>query len=183
MSQISQLSISLSIHRLSLPVIHLPLSLPQLPVPQQPNLLLGHFCDKRLFLPFLPAPDTKQRWQQCLWKSVADIIYSKSSFGRASASGPSTREVGLVGCNEQKGTEPVAKSQSSLRHCRYKSACFLRCVVESGSSVIGSGAHMTVAPVDNARDFVKHLSKVFTVSLQSKQMWSRTPLNHIAAML
>ena len=89
MSQISQLSISLSVHRPLLPVIHPPLSLPQLPVPQQPNLLLGHFRDKSLFLPFLLAPDTKQT---CSRKSVEDIIYPKSGFGRGS--GPSTREVG-----------------------------------------------------------------------------------------
>ena len=57
----------------------------------------GHFRDKSLFLPFLPAPDTKQTWQQCLRKSMADIIYPKSGFGRASASGPSTWEVGCVG--------------------------------------------------------------------------------------
>ena len=36
-----------------------PPSLPQLPVPQQPNLLLGHFRRNSPFLPFLPAPDTK----------------------------------------------------------------------------------------------------------------------------
>ena len=90
MSQISQLSISLSLspslHRPPLPVIHLPPSLPQLPVPQQPNLLLGHFCDKSPFLLFLPAPGTKQTWRQCSQKGVASIIYPKSGFGRASAS-------------------------------------------------------------------------------------------------
>ena len=41
MSQISQLSVSLAVStRQALPVIHPPPSLPQLPVPQQPNLLL-----------------------------------------------------------------------------------------------------------------------------------------------
>ena len=53
------------------------------PVPQQPNLLLGHFCDKSLFLPFLPAPDTMQTRRQCSQKSVVDIIYPKSGFERA----------------------------------------------------------------------------------------------------
>ena len=38
-------------------VTHPPTSLPHLPVPQQPNLLLGHFRDKSSFLPFLPAKD------------------------------------------------------------------------------------------------------------------------------
>ena len=88
---------SLNSQYLSLPVIHPPPSLPQLPVPQQPNLLLGHFCDKSLFLPFLPAPDTKQKWWQCSRKSVVDIIYPKSSFGLACASSPLPREVGRVG--------------------------------------------------------------------------------------
>ena len=97
MSQFSQLSISLSIHWPSLPVIHPPPSLPQLPVPQQPNLLLGDFRDKSPFLLFLPAPDTKQTWRQCSRKSVADIIYPKSGFGHSVASGPSPREVGHVG--------------------------------------------------------------------------------------
>ena len=57
----------------------------------------GHFCDKTLFLPFLPAPDTKQTWRQFLQKGVADIMYPKSGFGPAGASGPSSQEVGCVG--------------------------------------------------------------------------------------
>ena len=36
-------------------------------------------------------------WRQCLQKSVVDIIYPKSGFERAGASGLSTREVGRVG--------------------------------------------------------------------------------------
>ena len=41
----------------------------------------GHFHDKSTFLPFLPAPDTMQRWRQCSQKSMADIIYPKSGSG------------------------------------------------------------------------------------------------------
>ena len=41
-------------------------------------------------------------------------------------------------CTEQNRTEPPPKSQSSSHCCRSKSTCFLRCVVESGSAVIGS---------------------------------------------
>ena len=41
----------------------------------------GHLPDKSPFLPFLPAPDTKQTWWQCSRKSVADIIYHKPSLG------------------------------------------------------------------------------------------------------
>ena len=49
---------------------------------------------------------------------------------------------------------------SCSRSCRYKSACILRCVVESGSAVIGSGAHMTVvALVDNASGIRKAFMK------------------------
>ena len=55
---------------------------------QQPNLLLAclTFRDKSPFLPLIPAPDTKQTWQQCLRKSVVDIIYPKSGFGPAGVS-------------------------------------------------------------------------------------------------
>ena len=41
-------------------------------------------------------------------------------------------------CTKQNGTKPPAKSRSSSRRCRYKSPCFLRCVVGSVSAVIGS---------------------------------------------
>ena len=84
------------------------------PVPEQPDLLLGHFHDKRPFLLFLPAPETKQMWRQCLRKSVADIIYPKSSFGRASASGPSTRDVGHVGGLAASYTRTSTDSDSTL---------------------------------------------------------------------
>ena len=39
-----------------------------------------HFREKSPFWPFLPAPNTKQTWWQCLRKSMADIIYHKSGF-------------------------------------------------------------------------------------------------------
>ena len=63
-------------------------------------------------------------------------------------------------CTEQNGTDPPAKSRSSSRSCRYKSACFLRWGVAVGSAVIGSGAHVTVvAPVDNACGICKAFMK------------------------
>ena len=123
MSQISQLSISLSIHRPSLPVNHPPPSLPQLPVPQQPNLLLGHFRDKSLFLLFLPAPDTKQTLRQCSRKSMADIIYPKSSFGRASSSGPLPWEVGRVGGLAASYTRTSTDSDSTLLSAHLRISC------------------------------------------------------------
>ena len=49
-------------------------------------------------------------------------------------------------CTERNGAELPAKSQSSSRRCRYKSACFLRYVV--GSAVIASGAHVATVCSD-----------------------------------
>ena len=60
----------------------------------------------------------------------------------------------------QNWTEPLAKSWSSSRRCRFKSACFLSYVVEVSSAVIGSGAHMAmVAMVDNASGIGKAFMK------------------------
>ena len=50
----------------------------------------GHFRDKYRFYHFF----LHQTQSKCDGKSMADIIYPKSGFGRASASGPSTQEVG-----------------------------------------------------------------------------------------
>ena len=70
----------------------------------------GHFRDKSPFFPFLPAPETKQ----CSRKSVADVIYPKSGFGRASASGPSTQEVGRGVWLAASSTRTSTDSDSTL---------------------------------------------------------------------
>ena len=79
-----------------------------------------------------------------------------------------------VSLNAQNGTELPAKSRSSSRCCRYKSICFLRCVVGVGwalqwlalvrtwlwCAVIGSGVHVTMmAMVDNASGIDKTFMK------------------------
>ena len=52
--------------------------------------------------------------------------------------------------------------QTQSKRDAYKSACFLRCVVEVSSAVIGSGAHVTVvAPVNNASGIHKAFMKYF----------------------
>ena len=45
---------------------------------------------------FTVSSCTKQTWRQCSTKSVVDVIYPKSDFARAGASGPSPREVGWL---------------------------------------------------------------------------------------
>ena len=75
-----------SLDRPSLPVIHPPTFLPQLPVPQQPNFAAWTLLWQKPVVTVSSAPDTKQTWRQCPRKSAADIIYPKSSFGPASAS-------------------------------------------------------------------------------------------------
>ena len=65
-------------------------------------------------LPFLPAPDTKQTWWQCSRKSIVDIIYPRSGFGRAGVSGPSTGEVGRVGGLAASYTWTSTDSNSTL---------------------------------------------------------------------
>ena len=72
----------------------------------------GHFSDKSMFLPFLPAADTKQAWRQCSQKSVADIIYRKSDFGRPARL--STQEVGRGGGLAAKFTRTSTDSAFSL---------------------------------------------------------------------
>ena len=69
------------------------------PVPQQPNLLLADtFMTKaRFYHFFLHQTQSRRDGNVRTENSVADIIYSKSGFGPASASGPSTQEVGHVG--------------------------------------------------------------------------------------
>ena len=81
---------------------------------------------------------------------------------------PSSQEVGHGGGLAASYTQTSTDSNSSLlplriqissdlnrlspdsHCCRYKSACFLRYVMEVSSAVIGSGAHVTmVALVDN----------------------------------
>ena len=53
-----------------------------------------------------------------------------------------------------------SKSWSSSHRCRYKSASFLRYVLDLSFAVIGSGAHVAVvAPVDNARGICKAFMK------------------------
>ena len=52
--------------------------------------------------------------------------------------------------------QPLAKSRSSSWCSRYKSACFLRCVVKVSSAVIVSGAHVAMVCSDwfwCARDY------------------------------
>ena len=75
-----------------------------------------------------------------------------------------TRLVSLIHNSQfrtrQNGTEPPAKSRSSSRHYRYKSACFLGYVVGVDSAVTGSGVHMAmVAMVDNASGIRKAFMK------------------------
>ena len=76
-----------------------------------------------------------------LHQTQSKQIYPKSGFGRAGASGPSTREVGRVGGLAASNLlhfvvrvsldflrPEQTRSQSSSHRCRYKYACFLRCV-------------------------------------------------------
>ena len=58
-------------------------------------------------------------------------------------------------------TEPNSRQNPiSSRRCRYKSTFFLKYVVEVGSAVIGSGAHVAmVAMNDNASGIVKSFLK------------------------
>ena len=76
--------------------------------------------DKSLFLQFLPAPDTKQTWQQCLQKSVADIIYPKSGVGSPGATGPLTWEVGRGGGLAASYTRTSTDSYSTLLFWRIR---------------------------------------------------------------
>ena len=68
-----------------------PASLTQLPVPQQPNLLLVDTFVTKACINHFFLHQTQSK------HDGNDIIYPKSGFGQTSTSGPSTREVGCVG--------------------------------------------------------------------------------------
>ena len=118
----------------------------------------GHYLPQVQFWTWLCVDSWGASYTWTSTDSDSSLLTSGSPQTRTDS--VQTRLVSLI-CNSQfRCTErdrTATKSQSNLRRCRSKSACFLYVV---GSAVIGSGAHVTVvAPVDNACGIFKAFMK------------------------